>query len=161
MGKANSPIDTMAYSSTVRRVFNTDSFGKTANLETDSIIFAATTTGAVNTHKIATITGVVAMSIFAKVDTTVTITAGATIEVGTATTTAGLIALTAGDALDIGELWHDAAPDATVELTSVLIDNIVSEDVNYKISTQTITGGAVTFYIRWSPISLDGNVELV
>lgn len=159
MAKIMTPLGDTYYSSTVRKIFDVDKFGKAANLE-KSITFAATTTGATGAHTIATVTGTVAISIFAVVNTSATIQAGATIEVGTATTTAGLIAQTAGDTLDANEIWHDASPDASIELTSVLKDNIVSEDVIYTVATDTIDTGAITFYIRWAPISSDGNVVI-
>ena len=131
-----------------------------ANATEKQFTFAAATTGKVGTTKIADVTGVVAVQIFGVVNTTLTITAGATIEVGTALSTAALIALTAGDALDINEIWHDATPDSSIELETVVTTKIVTQDINYKVTTNTLTAGAITFYIRWSPISEDGNVVI-
>jgi hypothetical protein len=45
--------------------------------------------------------------------------ANATVEVGTALSTAGLIALTTATDIDANEIWHDATPDASVEATTV------------------------------------------
>jgi hypothetical protein len=124
-----------------------------------TVTFVAATTGAVATHKIADVTGVVAVSVFAVCGTNL---AGATakIEVGTALTTAGLIAQTTATDIDANEIWHDASPDKSVELTSVLTKSIVTQDINYKITTAAISSGAVTFYILWSPISPGAKVEL-
>lgn len=120
------------------------------------VTFAAATTGSVDTHALVTVTGVVAMQCFAVCGTNV---AGAgTIEVGTALSTAGLIAQTTGTEIDAGDIWHDNSPDASIELTSVLTHKIVTQSVAYKIATDTLTGGVVTFYILWAPISSDGNV---
>ena len=123
-----------------------------------AITFVATTTGAVDTHDLLTITGVVALQVFGVCSTDVA--GSGTIEVGTALSTAGVIAQTTGTAIDVGDIWHDAAPDASVELTSVLLQNIITQDVAYIIAGNTLTGGVVTFYIRWAPISDDGNVAL-
>ncbi len=105
-----------------------------------------------------TVTGIVEMSIIAVCTTTLTIDGGATAEVGTTVTTAGLIAQTAGDAIDVNEIWHDATPDASVELTSVVARNIVSSDVILTVATANILTGVIKFIVRWAPISSDGNV---
>lgn len=128
------------------------------NTLSKSITFVATTTGAVDTHDLLTITGVVALSVFGVCSTNVA--GSGTIEVGTALSTAGLIAQTTGTDIDAGDIWHDASPDASIELTSVITQKIVTQDVAYKIASDTLTGGVVTFYVLWSPISSDGNVEL-
>jgi len=130
------------------------------NALSTTVTFAAATTGAVGSFTIATVTGVVAIQVIGVCGTTVTIQAGATIEVGTALSTAALIAQTAGDAIDANEIWHDATPDASVELESVITSKIVTQDVKYKVTTNTLDTGAITFYIRWAPISPDGNVVI-
>lgn len=122
------------------------------------VTFASGTTGSVGAHTIATVTGVVALSVFAVVGTDVA--GSGTIEVGTAVSTAGLIAQVAGTALDAREIWHDATPDSTIELTSVVTQKIVTQDVIYTVATNTLTSGSVTFYILWAPISADGNVVI-
>lgn len=126
-----------------------------------SVTFVATTTGklATGTFKIADVTGIVAMQVFGICSTNLA-GAGATIEVGTALSTAGLIAQTTATDIDANEIWHDASPDASIELSSVLTQKIVTQDVNYKIGTADISAGVITFYILWSPISDDGNVEI-
>lgn len=127
-------------------------------LESSLITFAALTTGSVASHALFTVTGVVAMTVFAVVGTDATSGGAATIEVGTALNTAGLIALTTYDKLDANEIWHDATPDASIELDSVLTKKIVTQDVAYKITDATITGGTIKFYCSWYPISSDGAV---
>jgi len=109
-------------------------------------------------HDIFTVTGTCHVKMFAVCNTTVTIDATATLEVGTAATTAGLIAQTAGDAIDVNEIWHDAAPDATVELTSVIQENIVSDDIIGTTATANILTGVVKYICLWKPFSADGNV---
>jgi len=129
------------------------------NATESEVTFVAGTTGAIGTTKIADVTGAVAVQLFAVCSTNLA-GASATIEVGTATNTAGLIAQTTATDIDANEIWHDASPDATIELTSIATQKIVTEDINYKIATAAISAGVVTFYIRWSPISSDGNLTL-
>jgi hypothetical protein len=122
------------------------------------ITFAALTTGTVATHALVTVTGTVAMSLFAVCS--VDVAGAGTIEVGTALATAGMIAQTTGTDIDVGDIWHDAVPDSSIELTSVVTQKIVTQNVGYKITSATLTGGAVTFYIGWAPISPNGRVDL-
>jgi len=123
-----------------------------------TVTFVAGTTGAVDTFKLADITGLVAVGVIAKCTTNVA--GSGTIEVGTALSTAALIAQTTGTDIDVGDIWHDATPDTSVELTSVVKKNIVSQDINYKIAGATLTGGVITFYIFWAPMSSDGDVTI-
>lgn len=128
------------------------------NQLTKSITFAALTTGSVGSHALATVTGVVSMSVFAVCS--VNVAGSGTIEVGTALSTAGMIAQTTGTEIDAGDIWHDNSPDSSIELTSVITQKIVTQSVAYKIATDTLTGGTVTFYVLWTPISDDGNVVM-
>lgn len=113
--------------------------------------------GTGNPGTLATVTGTVEISIVAKCTTLLT-GASATIEVGTATTTAGLIAQTTGTNVDANEIWHDATPDASVELTSVILRKIVSENIILTVATANVTAGVIEFNIFWAPLSPDGNV---
>ena len=57
-----------------------------------------------------TVTGTVELSIIALVTTSLTRDGSATVEVGTALTTAGLIAQTAANAPTVNDIWHDGSP---------------------------------------------------
>jgi len=113
--------------------------------------------GTQNPYTLLTVTGLVEMSVIARCSTN--LAGAATLELGTAATTAGILAQVA-DATDIDakDIWHDATVDASVELTSVVKRNLVSDDVILTVGTADITAGVITFYVRWSPISDDGNV---
>ena len=113
--------------------------------------------GSQNPYTLATVTGLVEMSIFARCSTSLT-GAGSTVEVGTATSTANLIALTTATDIVAKEIWHDASPDASIELTSVILRKLVAEDVKITTKTADTETGVITFVIRWSPITSDGNV---
>ena len=119
--------------------------------------FAAATTGATGAHALLTVTGLVEMTVIARCSTN--LAGAATIELGTAATTAGILAQVA-DATDIdaGDIWHDATVDASIELTSVAKRNLVGQSVILTIGSTAITAGVITFYVRWAPISSDGNV---
>lgn len=131
---------------------------------TKSVTFAGGTTndigdfdGTGNPATLFTVTGTVLMKLFATVDTTVQ-GASATIAVGTALSTAGLIASTTATNLAVNEIWHDATPDASIELSSVATEKIVRQNVIQTVGTANITAGAITYHCIWKPISLDGNV---
>ena len=116
--------------------------------------------GTNNPYVMFTVTGLVEVSIIA-ICTTSLVGGSATVEVGTTTTTAGLIAQTTATDLDAIDIWHDATPDATVELTSVVKRNLVSEDIELLVGTADVTAGVIKFIVRWAPISSDGEVTLV
>ena len=131
---------------------------------TKSVTFAGGTTndigdfdGTGNPATLFTVTGTVMMKLFATVDTTLQ-GATATIAVGTALSTAGLIASTTATLLAVNEIWHDATPDSSIELTSVATEKIVRQNVIQTVGTANITAGAITYHCIWKPISLDGNV---
>lgn len=104
-----------------------------------------------------TVTGTVKMKLFATC-TTLLAGATATIEVGTALTTAGLIAQTTATNIVANEIWHDATPDASIELWSVATEKIVRQNVIQTVGTANITSGVLVYHCIWTPISLDGNV---
>ena len=127
-----------------------------------SVTMLAASTGkfATGTFKIADVTGVVAMQLIGVCTVDFVSGGGGTLEVGTALSTAGLIAQATATDLDVGDIWHDATPDASIELVTVATAKIVTQDVNYVVGTADISAGAITWYILWSPISDDGNVVL-
>ena len=127
-----------------------------------TITYAAATTGkfATGAFTLATVTGIVALSIFGVCTTNLVSAGGGTLEVGTAASTAGAIAQTTGTDLDAGDIWHDASPDKTIALSSVILQNIVTDDIIYTIGTADISAGVITYYILWAPISADGNVVI-
>lgn len=119
------------------------------------ITYAAGTTGATGATTLFTVTGVVAVRVFAVCSSDLTSGGSATIEVGIAGNTAALIAQTTATGIDTGEFWIDTGP-ATIELLpnpSLCKSNIIQT-----IGTTTITGGTLSYYCIWVPISSDGDV---
>lgn len=116
--------------------------------------------GTSGTLTLFTVTGDVIVRLLAVCTTTLTIAATATLEVGVSGNTACLIAQTAGDAPDAGEIWHDASPDSGVEASSVLGEKIIvnGADIIETTATANINTGVIKYVCFWQAISSDGNV---
>jgi hypothetical protein len=113
--------------------------------------------GTGNPATLFTVTGVVAMKLFA-LCTVDLAGATATLIVGTAKNTAGLLAQTTATDLDANELWHDATPDASVELSSVAAEKIVAQNVIQTAGTANITSGSLTYVCLWRPLTANATV---
>jgi len=115
--------------------------------------------GTLDPFTLYTVTGDVRIRIFGVCDT-VLAGASATLEVGIVGNTAGLIAQTTGTDIDAGELWHDATPDAGIELFSVAIDRLLvaGADIIETTATADVTSGQIHYVCYWSSASEDGNV---
>lgn len=107
-----------------------------------------------------TVTGDVVMAIIGVVKTALTTSDAITAELGVSGATTAFIAQVAdATGLAQNEIWHDASPDATIELESVWADRIVSNGQDVILTTTgTVTDGDITFYCRWYALSSDGNV---
>ena len=106
-----------------------------------------------------TVTGTVIVNVVCVCLVSVTIPGAETIEVGTTAAPAVLIAQVLGSNIIAGEIWHDATPDAEIELSSVVQESIIS-DSNNIVLTQSgnVDTGTLEFYCFWSALSADGNV---
>lgn len=114
-----------------------------------------------NANTIFTVTGTVLMRVLAVCKASVTSGGSATIELGITGNTAKIIAQTTATNLILGEIWHDNSPDSKVELSSVLAENIVSDDVILTVATAALTAGQIKFVALWYPLTSDGNVTAV
>ena len=103
--------------------------------------------GTNNPYTLLSVTGTVELSIIALCSTNL---AGntATVELGTSADTAELIAQTTATDIDAGEIWHDASPDSSVELTSVAKRYIVNDDVILTVGTANVTAGVIKFIVK-------------
>lgn len=121
--------------------------------------FVTATTGAVAAHTLFTVTGNVLVSVFGVCDTS--LTGAATVEVGVAGNTAGLIAQIANaTTLDDGDVYVGASTEvgvAALPSTFVLNDGA---DIIMTIGSTAVTAGVVDFYVKWRPLSSDGNLEV-
>jgi hypothetical protein len=79
--------------------------------------------------------------------------ATATIEVGTAASTAALIAQVNATDIDNGEVWFDATP-AQIEVLASIGGAFIAggDDVIATIGAQAVTDGTITFHCFWTPM---------
>lgn len=113
--------------------------------------------GTGNPTTLFTVTGTVFMKLFATCEVDL-VGATATLAVGTTGATTALIAQTTATDIDASEIWHDATPDARVELSTVATEKIVNSNVIQTVGTANITAGRVKYHCIWKPISSDGQV---
>jgi hypothetical protein len=113
--------------------------------------------GTGNPTTLFTVTGTVFMKLFATGEVDL-VGATATISVGVAGSAVALIASTTATNLIALEIWHDATPDARVELATVATEKIVNSNVIQTVGVANITAGRVRYHCIWKPISSDGNV---
>lgn len=123
--------------------------------QSKAITYAAATTGAVGLTTLFTVTGTVAVRVFAVVSG-VDLTGSGTIEVGISGNTAALLPQLAATVLDVGEIWTDSGPSTVEALPAIQI--LAATDVIQTIATNTVTAGTLTYYCLWVPVSSDGNV---
>lgn len=110
--------------------------------------------GAVGVVDLLTITGGVDISLEAFCTTLLTEAgATATIEVGIAGNTAFIIAQTDAVDIDANEIWHDATPDSTIELTSDASKEVTvyGSDIIITIGAQNVTAGVIVFSVIYTP----------
>lgn len=132
---------------------------------TKTMTFAGGTTndpgdfdGTGNPATLFTVTGTVLLRLLAKC--TVDLAgATATVEVGTALLTTGLIPLTLGTDIDANEIWQDATPDSSIEATSVLTQKIVAQNVIQTVRTANLTAGVIVYTAIWFPLSDGASVS--
>ena len=116
--------------------------------------------GAIGTLTLFTVTGLVKAKVIAICEQT--LVGAGTIELGTTINTAGLIAQIAdATTLATGEIWHDATPDASVELvtgTTSYPEKFVNQDIKLKIGTAAITAGRIRIVVQWAPVTRNSKV---
>lgn len=103
-----------------------------------------------------TVSGVVAMKLFGVC--TVNLAGTGTVSVGTAVSPAGLIAATTATDIDANEIWHDTTPDASVELSTVAAEKIVTQNVIETIGTADVTAGNIYYVCQWRPLTPNASV---
>lgn len=122
--------------------------------EQKTITFAAGTTGAIGTTTLFSITGTVAVNVFGFC--TSNLAGTGTIEVGVVGSTAALCDQQTATSIDDHEVWHDAVLAIAGQVAGHY--HIINQDIIQTIATDTVTGGAITYYCQWVPISSDGEV---
>lgn len=125
-------------------------------LETKDITFVAATTGAVGVTTLFTITGTVALNVWAFCTTNLSGTG--TIEVGVSSSTACLANQQNATAIDNHEVWHDSVLAIGGQIAGHW--HVVNEDVIQTIATNTVTGGVLTYYCGWIPLTEGATVTV-
>jgi len=154
--------------------FNTDAyFHRRAmgdwNKVEKSITFAGATPNAIGDHdgtgdpaSVFTVTGTVIVRILAVCTTSLTIDANATIELGIAGSTSGIIATTdlTVEGMAAQEIWHDATPDAEIEAIGVLKEYIITDgnDIILTCGVANTNTGVIRFTCFWTPVDSTGLV---
>ena len=107
-----------------------------------------------------TLTGTVIVNITCVSMVSVVSGAAGSISVGIAGAgVAALIANTLASTIIAGEIWHDAAADAEIELSSVIKESIISDGNNIILTPSAqIDTGTLAFYCCWVALSADGLV---
>lgn len=106
-----------------------------------------------------TVTGTIIGRLVAVCKTDLTSAGGC--NVGVDAGAAALIADTACTAIDAGEIWHDATPDASVEAVTVMKEYIIANGTAITLDVEgakQVDSGAIEFYLIWSALSADGAV---
>lgn len=144
-------------------MFNRNS--ETYNVAVKTMTFAGGTTndpgdhdGTGNPATLFTVSGTVFVKFFAVV-TDDLVGNTATLIVGTAKTTAGLLALTTATDLDVNEIWHDNTPDASIEASTVAAEKIVNQNIIQTAATANITAGTIKYICLWRPVTPNASVE--
>src|SRR3990167_5345917 len=125
--------------------------------EPKSVTFDGGSISSVGAHTLFKVTGLVDVKIYAFCENLV-LSGSGTLEVGTATSTAGLIAQTTASQIAANEIWHDNAPDKDLELSTVSTAKLISSDIILTVGTDTIDGGTINFTCVWSPRSAGAQV---
>lgn len=122
-----------------------------------AITYVTATTGATGATTLFTVTGVVSVRVFGVCG--LTLVGAATLEVGIAGATAVVLAQIA-DATDLAtdEIYTDATPTTKVEALPAQLIIGAGQDIIQTIGSTALTGGQLTYYCAWNPISSDGNV---
>lgn len=124
---------------------------------TKSLTFSNTGTG---NQALATVTGVVMVTVLAVCKTSLNASAASTLSVGVTSDTDAFIAVTGGSGIAAEELWHDASPDAKVEASTVLTKFVTSDDIVCTIASGTgVASGEIEFTFLWTPLTEDGEIS--
>lgn len=103
------------------------------------------------------VTGEVECYLVGYIDTGVTSGGALTLEAGNSSDNSGLIATTAKGNLAVGNIWVDAtAGRLRPKPQEVVISN--GDSIAHYINVASATGGAITYYCWWRPLSSNGNV---
>lgn len=110
------------------------------------------------TNKIFTVIGDVELGIFGV--GIVDLVGGATLEVGVAGNTAGLIAQTTATDIDANDIWLDATPSVGLDVVDALSFYFVVNgmDIIETVASADITAGQIYYVCLWRPLTFGSKV---
>ncbi len=117
--------------------------------ENKTITYVAGTTGAEGATTLFTVTGTVAVNVFGFCTTN--LTGSGTLEVGVTGSTACLCDQQSATDIDNHDVWHDAVLAIGGQVAGHY--HVINQDVIQTIATDTVTGGVITYYCNWIPLS--------
>ena len=83
--------------------------------------------------------------------------ATSTIKLGTASSTAGLIAVVNSVDIDNNEWWMDGTPAAgLVQMNTAQVDVLLSENVILTVATQSVSNGTIIFDAWYKTVTANG-----
>lgn len=120
--------------------------------------FVTGTTGATGAHTVFTVTGDCIVSAMATCS--VDLTGAATLELGVANNTAGILAQIAdATTLDAGEIWVDAT--ATTGVKAIPTQKIITgANIIMTIASTAITAGVIAIYLTYRPLSSGAGITV-
>lgn len=123
-------------------------------LQSKAITYVAGTTGAIGTTTLFTVTGTVAMNVWAICS--VDLTGTGSMSVGVAGSTAALCTAQTASSITAHKVWQGA--NLAIATNVGTNQYITDQSVIQTIGTSTATAGTLTYYCTWVPISADGAV---
>ena len=114
-----------------------------------TITFVAGTTGATGATTLFTVTGRVMVNVFGFCTTD--LTGSGTIEVGVSGSTAALCNQQNATAIDNHEVWSNSSLAIAANVANHL--HPIDQNVIQTIATNTVTGGTMTYYVNWIPLT--------
>lgn len=109
-----------------------------------------------------TVTGAVIALTIAVCTDSLTVSNGATVEVGTTANPALIIAQTTASTIDVGEIWVDNSP-TVLECWTTAFGCMIGDgaDIELMPRTANVTDGTLVFTCFWTPLSSDAYVIAV
>lgn len=125
--------------------------------QTKTIVIDGTVLGPIGSIPVLTITGCVWIECLVVRCLTSLTGASATIALGTAGNTGGLIAATTATGITAGLIWNGTTPATGVG--AAIVNYAADLNIIATVATAGITGGSFEVEVYWLPLSANGNLN--
>ncbi len=122
-----------------------------------SIVFDGSATGGIGSFNIFTVTGLIWLQVISARCITTLTGASATLALGCAGNTGGLIAATTGTSITAGLIWASTSPATGV--AAALVNRVCNLNIVGTVAVAAVTGGQINFEAYWLPLSSDGKLS--